>query len=170
MPLTKKALYASTAPDIIAGLAEDAGRHPNSSPGRTFVGIDDRDHDKRYETILIFNSKAATAPRAADVLRGFGADKVMMLDGGDSTQLICRGRPYLQSESSRAVPQMLAVTGGLPFAPPPLSECYITHTVQPGETLASIACYYAATIDELARTNDISNPNLIFPGQALCLP
>ncbi len=41
------------------------------------------------------------------------------------------------------------------------------HTVKSGETLSLIARRYSTTVSELARINNISNPNLIYPGQRL---
>lgn len=107
VPLTEKDLNSSTAPNIIAGLAEDADKGPMVLTGRTFIGIDDRDQDGRYETVLIFNSKTATQTNAAQVLRDFGADKIIMLDGGGSTQLICKGTDLVSSP--RTVPQSIGV-------------------------------------------------------------
>lgn len=171
-PLTRVALYASSAPSIVAGLTEDAGDRTQLSTGRTFVGIGDGDGDGRYERVLIFNSEAATAPHAAEVLRGFGAAELIMLDGGDSTQLICQGVPHLESKSDRAIPQVLATARGpWALAPPfPLLACLAAHLVRPDETLSSIACRHATTAQTLAYANGLSNPNVIFPGQVLCIP
>lgn len=43
----------------------------------------------------------------------------------------------------------------------------IYYTVQSGDTLWEIAKKYGTTINEIASINDISNPNLIYPGQTL---
>jgi hypothetical protein len=114
-PLTKEALYGSTAPDIVAGLAEDARKAINKYVGRTFVGLVDRDRDARYETVLVFTTRTARQKDAAEVLRNFGAQKVMMLDGGGSTQMICLDKPYISSE--RLIPQALGIQGGAPSSP-----------------------------------------------------
>ena len=45
-----------------------------------------------------------------------------------------------------------------------------THIVQPGETLQVIAQLYGLSWQTLARANNISNPNLIYAGQALIAP
>ena len=108
--LTKEAIYQSSAPDIIAGLTEDARKSPTKYVGRTFVGVDDQDRNGFYETVLIFNTKSARQIDAADVLRDFGADKVMMLDGGGSAQLLCQGTSYVSSD--RPLPQVIAVFEG----------------------------------------------------------
>jgi hypothetical protein len=107
VPLTEKDLNASTAPDIIAGLTGDADKGPMALTGRTLIGIDDRDRDGRYEIVLIFNSKTATQTNAVQVLQDFGADKIIMLDGGGSTQLICKGTDRVSS--SRTIPQSIGV-------------------------------------------------------------
>ncbi len=43
------------------------------------------------------------------------------------------------------------------------------HTVKTGETLSIIAGRYDTTVSELARINNIDNPNLIYPGQQLTI-
>ena len=46
----------------------------------------------------------------------------------------------------------------------------ITYTVQRGDTLWAIARRYGTTVGEIAEINNISNPNLIYPGQELRIP
>ena len=48
------------------------------------------------------------------------------------------------------------------------AEASTQHTVQPGDSLWSIANKYNTTIDELKRNNQL-NGNLIFPGQVLTI-
>lgn len=43
----------------------------------------------------------------------------------------------------------------------------ITYTIQRGDTLWAIARRYGTTVDEIASINNISNPNLIYPGQII---
>src|SRR5574341_255137 len=45
-----------------------------------------------------------------------------------------------------------------------------THTVQPGETLYSIARRYGLTVEQVAAANGITNPALIYAGQVLIIP
>lgn len=108
--LTKEHLYSSTAPDIIAGLSESANKRSKHYTGRTFIGVDDQDGNGVNEIVFIFNTKTARQVDAAEVLRSFGADEVMMLDGGGSTQLICEGKEYVSSD--RLIPQAIGVSGG----------------------------------------------------------
>ena len=44
---------------------------------------------------------------------------------------------------------------------------YITYTVKSGDTLSAIAAQYETIYQEIARENNILNPNLIYPGQKL---
>lgn len=52
---------------------------------------------------------------------------------------------------------------------PASSEPVSTYTVRPGDTLSSIAGRFNTSVGELASINNISNPNLIYPGQVLRL-
>lgn len=45
-----------------------------------------------------------------------------------------------------------------------------TMTIQPGDTLGSVAARFNCNFDELARMNNIQNPDLIYPGQVLHIP
>ena len=100
-------LQLSTAPNLIVALQENADKGVENQTGRTFIGVQDKDGDRLHETILIFTSKQATQPHAANVLKSFGATQVIMLDGGGSTQLICQGNSYISSP--RTIPQMIAI-------------------------------------------------------------
>ena len=111
VPLTKESLYQSSAPNIIAGLTDDADKGINKLDYRTFVGIIDRNKDGEYETVLIFTSSSAKQADASQTLRNFGADKIMMLDGGGSTQFACKDVTYIPSRDSRTVPQTIAIFG-----------------------------------------------------------
>jgi LysM repeat protein len=48
--------------------------------------------------------------------------------------------------------------------------CAYVHTVQAGETLASIAARYGLSAETLAQVNGITNPNWIAAGTNLCIP
>jgi hypothetical protein len=124
--LSEQALYASEAPDILGGLTEQANKRAKYAVGRTFIGLDDRDRDGERETILILNTQTATQSSAAAVLRDFGAERVMMLDGGGSTQLLCRSGWHIRSD--RPVPQALAVIAA---EPPPVSIQILRKTEWP---------------------------------------
>lgn len=115
------ALYTSSAPNIIAGLHEEANKNAPKTLGRTFVGIDDQNKDGLFEMVLILNTSTATQKQVASVLRDFGADKVMMLDGGGSTQLLCKTDWYIKSE--RLIPQAVGTVAG---SPPPVTSLLVS--------------------------------------------
>ncbi len=61
-------------------------------------------------------------------------------------------------------------TPGLYPTPVP-GYCRYYHTVQWGQTLSGIAWYYGTTVQAIMYANpSITNPNLIYAGQVLCIP
>jgi len=110
--LTNDNFNLSTAPNIIGGLTEKANKRAKNAVGRTFMGIADYNEDGIYEIVFLLNTKTALQTSAATVLRSFGANNVMMLDGGGSTQLLCREAHYI--ESDRPIPQAIAIIAGEP--------------------------------------------------------
>jgi len=146
LPLTPENLSTTDADMVIGGLTEDANKKPKNAVGRTFIGIWDNDGDQRYETIAVYTTQTATQAEAARTVRSFGAVKVMMLDGGGSTQLICQGQIYINT--TRAIPQALGVSAGSPLltasvlTSPPQAESTstqkITDAPQVSETVTGI--------------------------------
>ncbi len=132
--LTRSSLYGSSAPNIVAGLAEDANKSGNKYVPRTFVGVDDLNQDGLYETVYLFNTMTARQEDAARTLREFGAKKIMMLDGGGSTQLLCQGKSLIDSD--RLIPQAIGVRAGVE---PVLAATPLQHPEWPvlvqGETI-----------------------------------
>ena len=47
------------------------------------------------------------------------------------------------------------------------SSSLTIYKVQSGDTLSEIAARYGTTVNELVNLNEISNPNLIYPGEVL---
>jgi len=121
-PLSAESLYDSEAPNILGGLTEDANKRAKYAVGRTFIGIADYDDHNGYETVLILNTQTALQSSAAAVLRDFGAEKVMMLDGGGSTQLLCKSGWHIRSD--RPIPQAIAAIAAQPprIAAQPLEQ------------------------------------------------
>ncbi len=136
--LTREALYTSSAPNIVAGLSEDAKKRIDKYVGRTFVGVSDQDGDRFFETFLIFNTQTARQADAASILRSFGAKKVMMLDGGSSTQLVCRDQAYITTD--RPIPQAIGV---LAANIPPFFASVVS---QPGPSILVVGENFRAEI------------------------
>lgn len=126
-PLTREALYGSTAAEILGGLSEEANKASKFAVARTFVGVRDDDGDGQYEKLLVFNTQTAKPEDAAEVLRSFSADKVMMLDGGGSTQLLCKEGAFITSQ--RLIPQaIVTLPGKKPVHPNYLERASIGET------------------------------------------
>jgi len=49
-------------------------------------------------------------------------------------------------------------------------KCKESHVVQPGETIYRIAREYNVSVNRLAKTNHLTRPYLLIPGQTLCIP
>ncbi|WP_049559360.1 phosphodiester glycosidase family protein [Limnoraphis robusta] len=100
----------------IVGIREDGGtktvewysKDPLKERPRTFMGVANFDH------IFILTSPGKTQGDAAKILKAFGAEKVMMLDGGGSTQLIIKGIDFVSSTDAtpRTIPQAIGVFEG----------------------------------------------------------
>ncbi|MGD9567907.1 MAG: LysM domain-containing protein [Sedimentibacter sp.] len=46
----------------------------------------------------------------------------------------------------------------------------IIYTIQPGDTLNGIAKLYGSNINAIIDVNNITNPNLIYPGSVILIP
>ncbi len=69
-----------------------------------------------------------------------------------------------------ATPTPVPPTQG-PYPTPVPGQCRYYHTVQWGQTLSGIAWYYGTTVQAIMYANpSITNPNLIYAGQVLCIP
>ena len=73
----------------------------------------------------------------------------------------------------RSAPRAPATTTGPDVPPlperPPDADLPVTHSVQPGETLARIALRYEVPIEQLAEQNGIADPDRIRAGQHLVI-
>jgi hypothetical protein len=73
--------------DVIVGYAPSA---LNSLTNWTLIGIRDGNNDTHAETLIIFAASLRKPSGAASVLAGLGAKDVILLDGGRSTQYMCK--------------------------------------------------------------------------------
>ena len=64
----------------------------------------------------------------------------------------------------------LTSSGGSATGSTVAADGVVEHVVQPGETLGTIAEQYGISSAELARANNIANPNLLREGQVLRIP
>lgn len=61
-------------------------------------------------------------------------------------------------------------TPTLTLVPPTPTPTQVVYVIKPGDSLSGIAAKYGLTVDELAKANDISDPNVIRVDQQLVIP
>ncbi|HVO70064.1 MAG TPA: LysM peptidoglycan-binding domain-containing protein, partial [Aggregatilineaceae bacterium] len=104
---------------------------------------------------------------------GFTADYLAAVNGIADPRQIYAGQVLIIPGSSAPADPLPALANPAPAAPADLSAVPavpVYHTVQRGETLASIARAYGVTWPDIAAANGLSNPNQIFGGQQLLIP
>ncbi len=92
---------------------------------------------------------------------------------GSTVDLILGHNPEIKNANLIYEGQRLTIyattPGGNPPPPPPVGGQ--TYYVQKGDTLRKIASRFSTTVDELLKVNpQITNPNLIYSGQAITIP
>lgn len=95
------------------------------------------------------------------IVRLNGLSNPDALQIGQRLRLPCNPRPPM--------PPAPPVRPPRPPRPPMHTPCENAYVVQAGDTLYSIAAANGTTVEELVRLNKIRTPNLIFPGDRLCL-
>ncbi len=107
-------------------------------------------------TVVAGDSLGAIAQRF-----GVSVDALVQLNGITDPNTLMLGQ---QLKIPGTAP---ATTGG---TAPTTTGQTTTYTVVAGDTLAAIARRYGTTVEELARLNNIANPNMISLGQQLIVP
>jgi len=80
---------------------------------------------------------------------------------------ILRANPQITNPNVIVVGQVIIIPGAQPTPPPPPPSTS-TYVVQRGDTLSSIARRFGTTVQTLLNLNpQITNPNVIFPGQVI---
>jgi hypothetical protein len=102
-----RSTFDGKAPNVIGALAPTAGKNANRALPRTFIGIKNQLPDKTYSTVLLFISPGASQSEAEQTLQKFGAERVAMLDGGQSTGLIVGGKSIMQPKTR--IPQTIGI-------------------------------------------------------------
>lgn len=65
---------------------------------------------------------------------------------------------------------VVGLVGAIFAVPAQARMCGVTHTVKAGENLYRIGLQYGVSWTSIAAANSLTNANLIFVGQALCIP
>ena len=94
---------------------------------------------------------------------------------GVSLDALVAANPHIPNPAVLFPGDVLCVPGVAPPPPPPPPPTCppgsFAYTVQPGDTLFAIARRFNTTVDAILAINpQITNPNLIFPGQVICVP
>jgi Phosphodiester glycosidase len=105
--LYSRRTFDGAMPNVVGALAADAGKNADKSLPRTFIGVKDQREDGAYRTVLLFSSAGAAQSEAEQVLQGYGAAKVAMLDGGQSTGLMVGGKVLMEPKTN--LPQTIGV-------------------------------------------------------------
>jgi hypothetical protein len=93
-----------SAPEILGTLTNDVDKGRGVWKGRTFVGVADGGR-----TVLIFGSQKVDQDIAQQELANFGTGKIVMFDGGGSTQMMINGTLVVPSSDGRNIPNALVV-------------------------------------------------------------
>lgn len=105
-----------------------------------------------------------------------GSDRSYFVKSGDTLSAIARDHGVSLSALVSANPQILhpdLIRPGQHLNIPAGSasaEASREYTIKPGDTLSAIADRFGTTWQALAQTNNLSNPNLIFPNRTLTVP
>jgi len=81
------------------------GREPDNPVARTYLA-------KQGRNLIIYSTLYATQKEAYRVIRkDFQVDSmdIVMFDGGGSTEMICKGKPYIHSNTNRLVPSAIEI-------------------------------------------------------------
>ena len=90
---------------------------------------------------------------------------------GSTVDLIVAHNPDVKNANLIDEGQRLTIYVSTPGGNPPPPPAGQTYYVQKGDTLRKIASKFSTTVDELLKINtQITNPNLIYVGQAINIP
>lgn len=110
------------------------------------------------------------------IARAYGVDPFAIADanGVVNPNLVLPGMVLAIPNVPRALPsgrtcsRQFAVSAGAPAVA--ASGCRWSHPVSRGQNLFRISLHYGVSMSAIAQANGISNPNLIYAGQSLCIP
>ncbi|GAB6875355.1 SafA/ExsA family spore coat assembly protein [Thermaerobacter litoralis] len=90
---------------------------------------------------------------------------------GVTLQALIAANPQIPDPNTIFPGQQICVPAGVTLPPPPPCPNGFIYTVQPGDTLFLIAQRFGVSLQALIAANpQIPNPNVIFPGQQICVP
>ncbi|MEZ4611563.1 MAG: LysM peptidoglycan-binding domain-containing protein [Caldilineaceae bacterium] len=101
----------------------------------------------------------------------FGKDMIELIEANALTEsdILSIGQKILIPDYQPTAADLTS-SGGSATGSTVATDGVVEHVVQPGETLGTIAEKYGISSAELARANNIANPNLLREGQVLRIP
>ncbi len=117
-----------------------------------FAGVNIIVEKPKTHKVAAGDSFETVANKYGVTVRELAAANLQLLKAGDTINI----------PVALAIPQATTTTGGVPVAR--------TYTIQPGDTLTSVAIKYSTTVAAIASANDIKNINTIKVGQVLNIP
>lgn len=85
-----------------------------------------------------------------------------------SKDAAARKREVVETETAPADDPVAPAPLAPPSAPP--APKFETYTVKTGDSLPEIGARFGVSHEEIAKLNNIENPDLIFPGQVFRIP
>ena len=135
-----------------------------ATPPPTSCDFQGYHHVRAGETLYAIGRAYATKPSAIASCNGIVNPSKLYV----GTKLGIPYAPWSPVPPGPTAARQFDPGGGTP--PPPAPGCRYYHTVSYGENLTIIGMKYGVSIWDIARANDISNLNLIFAGDTLCIP
>ncbi|MDD4517524.1 MAG: LysM domain-containing protein [Limnochordia bacterium] len=90
---------------------------------------------------------------------------------GTTVNAILAVNPQITNPNLIFPGQVICIPSAAPPPPPVCPSGTFAYTVVPGDTLFFIAQRFGTTVNAILAVNpQITNPNLIFPGQVICIP
>jgi LysM repeat protein len=114
--------------------------------------------------VVVLAAALATAGVASGSGHGeTGAPPALAADGGDADPAATMLEPPAVGDPTSAAP-------AAPAAPTRPLVSVLKYTVQPGDTLRTIAERFGVTVSELIAGNQLADPDALAVGQALAIP
>lgn len=171
-PPTKQCIYTVQAGDTLFSIARQFGTTVSDIAQAN--GITNVNQIYVGQTLVIPDCEPGAEPPPSDcftyvVQRGDTLFSLARRFGTTVNDIALQN--HIVNPSLIFVGQKLTICpkGTAPPPPKPPAACTF-HTVQAGDTLFSIALRYGSNVQAIARANNITNPNVIFVGQTLCIP
>ena len=147
---------------IVVAVVSNCNRNTSKTGERIYGNYVKIKHDNGMYTLYAHMKYGSIEVKVGDrVSRG----QVLGYMGNTGNSFGAHVHFEVRDENDKYIDPTRYVDADLPVKEQPNAET--TYTVKSGDTLSGIASKYGTTYQELARINNIENPNLIYPGQVL---